>query len=211
MIRLEYVPLQTVVLWDKNPKKHDLSKIATSIERYGFKDPPKYDSTLGGLVEGNGRTQALRLIQSANKPIPKGIGTDVDGNWCIPVLFGDDFESTAVATAYAIDHNNLTLSTLSAVEALKVWDADGYMALLDDLAEYDGFPVTVNRNDLSLLMDEIMDSDSFGKRPSDGSSSSKSSDDDVEEYQIVVICRDTDHLRNTLIQLTEMGLEVIVK
>ena len=65
-LRLEYVPLRTCVLWDDNPKRHDVGGIIESIQEHGFKDPPKYEPELndgkGGLGTGNGRmhcTQAL--------------------------------------------------------------------------------------------------------------------------------------------------------
>jgi hypothetical protein len=205
MLKLEYINLEDAQLWDRNPKKHDLNAIAESIERYGFNDPPKYDSALKGLIEGNGRTQALRLLKSANKPPPRGIALTENGNWAMPVIFGNDFDSVTIASAYAIDHNNLTLSNMSATEVLKIWDADGYMSLLEDLGDHDGLPVTVNRTDLALLMEDIIEED--------GGFSNASSDSDEEElrFELVVICDSPTNLRKTLIELTDLGYEVIVK
>lgn len=65
---IRFVPLDVIskldeTLWGENPKKHDLKAIYKSIDRYGFTDPPKWDTNLndgrGGLIYGNGRTAAL--------------------------------------------------------------------------------------------------------------------------------------------------------
>lgn len=123
-VQIRFLPLSAVtnlskVLWAKNAKKHDLKGVLESIERYGFIDPPKWDSQLndgdGGLIYGNGRTATIvgALIEAkrlGHEP-PRGIPTAIDsGEWCIPVKFGVDSESEAMAMAAAIDHNNLTLS-----------------------------------------------------------------------------------------------------
>lgn len=61
-LRIRYVPLDTLVRWDANPKRHDLPQLIALIRRYGFKDPPRWEPALnggaGGIVEGNGRTDA---------------------------------------------------------------------------------------------------------------------------------------------------------
>ncbi len=63
LLRVEYVPLDLALLWDDNKKVHSLPHLIASIERYGFKDPPKFEPHLndkrGGIVEGNGRFEAL--------------------------------------------------------------------------------------------------------------------------------------------------------
>ena len=63
LLRIEYIKLDQAALWEKNPKKHDIDLIIQSIEKYGFKDPPKFEPSLnnneGGFVEGNGRIEAL--------------------------------------------------------------------------------------------------------------------------------------------------------
>ena len=112
-LRLEYVPLSTAVEWDwvENPKCHDLGGICDSIMRYGFRDPPEYDGSLDAFAQGNGRVKALaHLYRQSPEPRPKYIGLAPDGEWAVPVLFGADSESAAVAKAYAIDANNLTLT-----------------------------------------------------------------------------------------------------
>ena len=108
-LSLKYVPLKTLAQWSRNTKKHDLPTIIKSFERHGFKDSLKYEPALnngaGGIVEGNGRDQALKTMfnQNKNHP-PRGIiqrGED----WMVPVLFGVDSKSQAAAESYGIDHN----------------------------------------------------------------------------------------------------------
>ncbi len=143
VLRLEYVPLDTLKLWDKNPKKHDLAQIAESIYRYGFQDPAKYDASLGGLIFGNGRTEALIQAQQAGKEPPRGIMLDDKGRWCAPVLFGNDLESENAASAFAIDHNNLTMAGSHTPEDMaRMWTAEGYQALMQGLKSADALPIT---------------------------------------------------------------------
>lgn len=167
-VDIRFVPLSKIkklskVLWNKNAKKHDLSGVLASIERYGFIDPPKWDSTLndghGGLIYGNGRTKTIvsALIESkrlGHEP-PRGIPTAIDsGEWCIPVKFGLDSENEAMAIAAAIDHNNLTLSgsELDLEQVSQIWNED-YVSLLQSIAAHDFMPVTVDDDDLQKLIE----------------------------------------------------------
>jgi len=110
-LELRYVPLDTVKRWDQNPKKHDLPALQESIKRYGFGDPPAFDSNLQALVYGNGRAEAVEKIQAAGEKPPRGIAVDGrNGKWLLPVIFGADQESREAAERFAIDHNTLTLS-----------------------------------------------------------------------------------------------------
>jgi hypothetical protein len=108
-LRLEYVRLETAVLWDRNPKTHDIPSIIESIQEYGFRDPPEFDGTLDAIVEGNGRTTALNLMYERNEQCPGYCFEDDDGTWIVPIIFGADSESVKAAEKYAVDHNLLTL------------------------------------------------------------------------------------------------------
>jgi hypothetical protein len=154
-LRLEYVPLATVALWDKNPKRHDVGGIIEAIQTYGFKDPPKYEPALnegkGGIVAGNGRIICLQMMKAEGMPRPRGIDETAD-DWAVPVVFGVDAESEAAAEAYAVDHNNLTMAggDYDGLEMAKIVtvDADVIDMLkpwaeppkLDDLASMYGDP-----------------------------------------------------------------------
>lgn len=193
-VQIRFLPLSAVtnlskVLWKKNAKKHDLKGVLESIERYGFIDPPKWDSQLndgdGGLIYGNGRTATIvgALIEAkrlGHEP-PRGIPTAIDsGEWCIPVKFGVDSESEAMAMAAAIDHNNLTLSgsDLDIEQMSKIWDED-YVALLRSIADQNVMPVTVDEDDLATLLlcldSPRVEPDGFGDEPDTHEKMSKNS------------------------------------
>jgi len=161
-ITIEYIPLSQAVLWDENPKQHDIGKIVQSIRNYGFADPPKFDAGLGALVYGNGRTHALRMMKQGGEDPPRGILVDGEGNWLTPVKFGVDAGSLEAAKAFAIDHNNLTLGDAFEVwDVAKIWDEDAYTAMLQELATDDTLPVTVDGDDLDALLRENALPDEF--------------------------------------------------
>lgn len=152
-LELRYMRLDQAVLWDENPKQHDLGKLAAAIRRYGFQDPPKFDSTLGALIYGNGRTHALMWMHKQHEQMPRGILRDQEGYWYLPVKFGLDLESQAVARAFALDHNNLTMAggEYSPLDIGRMWDEKAYTQMLRNLAEQNLLPVSVDGDDLDLL------------------------------------------------------------
>lgn len=180
LLRIEYIPLSKVLRWNRNPKKHDLGAIAESIERHGFVDPPKWDGTLnegkGGLVYGNGRDEALEWMKAQGRPLPRGVAySEALDEWCMPVVFGVDAKSQAAAEALAIDHNNLVLSggDYTAVDMARLWEGAEYTGLLSDLASLGELPLTVDGDDLDLLLSlgEVEPSgggDDFDATPDDG-------------------------------------------
>lgn len=152
-LRIEYVPLQQAQLWDRNPKRHDLDALRASIKKHGFKDPPKYEPVLnngeGGLVEGNGRTTVLLLMQKEGEKLPRGIAEDEGGDWAMPVIFGVDSASEKAAEAYGIDHNQLTVagSALRFDDYISMWD-DSISEMITDLSVDDQLPVSIPDEDL---------------------------------------------------------------
>lgn len=152
-LELRYIRLDQAVLWDDNPKQHDLGALAAAIRRYGFQDPPKFDATLGALVYGNGRTHALTWMRRQHEPLPRGILRDQEGHWYLPVKFGLDLESQAVARAFALDHNNLTMAggEFSPLDIGRMWDQGAYNQMLRGLSDEGLLPVTVDDEDLALL------------------------------------------------------------
>lgn len=159
-LQLKYIPLDQVVLWDDNPKKHDIGALIASIEKYGYVDPAKFDPNLnngkGGLVYGNGRSQCVQMLRDdpEKEIVPRGVCTDSDGNWYLPVLFGVDAESEAVARALAIDHNNLTMAggDFDLWEMAKMWEQQDYAALLESLQTQDAVPITMDRDDIAAFL-----------------------------------------------------------
>lgn len=148
-LNLIYVKVKDLQEWDRNPKKHDIPAIKRSFKKHGFKDLPKWEQILGGLVEGNGRFVALREMEEAGESEPRGILLDKEsGEWCVPVLVGVEAESRAAAEAYAVDHNNLTLggAGFSDLEIAELWDTEEYAKLIKDVVE--------NGEDFASISDE---------------------------------------------------------
>lgn len=155
-LEIRYIPLSQCMLWARNPKKHDSGIIAASIEAHGFKSAPRYEPALndgrGGIGAGNGRIQVLEAMQAQGRTPPRGIVVE-DGVWLVPVQFGVDAASQAAAEAYALDDNNVTLAggEFTAVDMSRLW-TDDYTDLLAELANLDMLPVSVDGDDLDVLL-----------------------------------------------------------
>jgi hypothetical protein len=158
-LELRYVPLDQATLWDRNPKKHDIGALVQSIERYGFKDPPKFEPKLKALAEGNGRSEALRILRDNGSPPPRGIAVSEDGEWLVPVLFGVDAVSRAEAEAYGVDHNQLTLAggDFGPADAVRLWDEESFKGILLDLKDLDELPVSWGPDDAGMLLEPAFD------------------------------------------------------
>ncbi len=157
-LRLEYIDLEQARLWDRNPKRHDFDALATSIKRYGFKDPPKFEPLLndgqGGIVEGNGRMETLQRMKKANEDPPRGIATLDNGNWAIPVLFGVDSDSEVAAEAYGVDHNQITMmgSGIDIADFSSMWN-DDIGVILKELSIDDELPVAYSGDEFLEYFD----------------------------------------------------------
>ncbi|MEM7481071.1 MAG: ParB N-terminal domain-containing protein [Acidobacteriota bacterium] len=153
-LELRYVPLAQARRWDDNPKKHDLEALVRSIETHGFGDPPKFDSTLGALVYGNGRTEALERMRAAGKEPPRGVGLLDEDEWAVPVIFGVDAESRAAAVAFAIDHNHLTLlgGGLGIEDLVQIWDEEALQDLLRTTPDAGPLLASLGPTDLESLV-----------------------------------------------------------
>jgi hypothetical protein len=155
---IRYVPLEQVRRWDRNPKPHDIGGLIESFNRYGFKDPMKFEPTLndgeGGVVEGNGRTEALMVMRDDGSEPPRGVALAKDGGWAVPVLFGVDAKSIQEAEAYALDHNNLTvLGGYFGPEWMhRLYDLEGLTELLADLGTQNALPVSIEGEDVDALL-----------------------------------------------------------
>jgi|GEM_PF-2339868 len=153
-LELRYVPLAQAKRWDENPKRHDLDALVRSIELHGFGDPPKYDATLGALVYGNGRSEALERMRREGKEPPRGILRLEGGEWAVPVIFGIDAQSHAAAVAFAIDHNNLTLlgGNLGLPDLFGIWDEAGLKRVLEEVPDAGPLLASLSTDDLAALL-----------------------------------------------------------
>lgn len=178
-VELRYIRVDDAILWEENSKLHDIGGLITSIEEHGFRDPPAWDGQLGAIVEGNGRTTALQIMEKQGKSIPRGVLQDSDGRWCMPVLFGLDAPSQMAATKYGIDHNNLTMlgGDFTVWDVARMWDTTPYINTLDELASKDQLPVSVDYDDLQYIKDaklrslsQLDDDDTMPDPPPSGDS-----------------------------------------
>lgn len=157
-MEIRYIRVADAALWEENSKLHDIGGLITSIEEHGFRDPPAWDNKLNAIVEGNGRTTALRLMEKQGRMRPRGVIEDSDGNWCMPVLFGLDADSQAAATRYGIDHNNLTMlgGDFTIFDVAQMWDTSKYIITLESLAEQGEMPTSVDFDDLDYIKDRTL-------------------------------------------------------
>ena len=141
------------LLWKDNPKQHDIGAVITSIVKYGFQELPKYDSNLG-IKAGNGRVEALALMEKdGDYELPRGLAKHKEsGQWAMPLIIGTDASSLALASAYAIDSNNLTMSggDLTGVEQSFVWN-ENYIKVLNSIHKDGTLPVSVDEELLPIL------------------------------------------------------------
>lgn len=158
-LTIQYVRLSEAVLWDRNAKLHDLGALISSIKRYGFRDAPILDATLGAVAAGNGRIEALRQMKDAGDPPPKGVHLVEGGEWVVPVQVGLDARSRAEAEAFGLDHNNLTLlgGNLGVDAVLRLYDQEQLKAILLDVNEAGEAPISLDGADLDALMKAFSD------------------------------------------------------
>lgn len=158
LLRLEYVPLSQAIIWDENLKEHDIGALVTAIWRYGFQDPAKYDGALKALVYGNGRMMALTMGKREGRPPPAGIALIEEADdWAVPVVFGNDLPSREVATAFALDHNSLTMAggEFAPWDIAKMYKESGYLDALQALAAEGELPISVDGEDLAALLSQF--------------------------------------------------------
>ena len=153
-LSLETIPIDEITLWNGNAKKHDLEAIKRSIRRHGFAAPAKFDATLGAVVFGNGRIQALRTMVEDGEDPPKGVTVQHDGRWAVPILYGLNAESRDAAVAFGIDHNALTLSggDLGFVDQLQIWDEQALQTLLNESPDAAELLIAFDADDLASLL-----------------------------------------------------------
>lgn len=153
-LQLRGIALDDLLRWAENPKRHDLQRIEDSIETHGFGDPPKFDATLGALVYGNGRIEALERMRSKGKSPPRGIRETEEDDWVVPVIFGVDAESKGQAVAFALDHNNISLlgGDLGFTDILQIWDEAGLQAVLEETPDAADLLVSLDRQDIDALL-----------------------------------------------------------
>ena len=166
-----------------NAKRHDIGAIATSIRRYGFRDPLAIDAALnngkGGVAEGNGRLESLLWMYQQDQNPPAYIKLTESGDWAVPCIVGGNSTTEAEGLAYSLDHNSLTMAggDFTALDISGLYNPAEYLELLERLAQADSLPVTVDGDDLDLLLEQISDENGQGDRGSGSEDDSESNSD----------------------------------
>ena len=227
--QIKFVALTKCVFLDGNPKNHDLPKIVASLRRHGFRSTPEFDGTLnkgaGGLVAGNGRIEALALMKNNKEEPPKGIATDDKGNWYVPLLFAFDAATEQLAMAYAIDHNSLTITGMSADDAAKIYDPGKLLKMMEAMGHET--PVAVPEENLASFMRTLALREAIesGEKGSDDSGQGDDYDpnepDESERYDVdneefltttrIIIVYEEEEVEviKALVGLENMGARVI--
>lgn len=128
-IRIEYVSIDEIKRWPKNPKRHDLDAIGASIDRFGYVQPLLRDEKTGQLAAGHGRLDRLAKMKADGSPPPKRIV--VEGtSWLVPVICGVSFANAKEAHAYVLADNRSSELGGYDDELLKaaLTDLDGLLA-----------------------------------------------------------------------------------
>lgn len=159
-LKLNWKTLSTLrgQLLKGNSKKHDIEKIIKSFQQYGFQDPIKLDNNLnegnGGIVEGNGRLQALLDMKAHGMLPPKNVQLGEGKEWLVPVLVGADLDSEQQAIAYSLDHNASTLWGTE-LNAIELFDNDRVLEQLKELTEENQPLFIVESGNTEKILEEL--------------------------------------------------------
>jgi hypothetical protein len=197
-------------LWKDNPKRHDLTQIQESIKRHGFQDVPKFDVHLeprepgleGPTKPANGRIEALDDMETSGRfDLPRGLALEKGtGTWCLPLIIGTDAASRAMARAYAIDANNLTMAGFTPEQQAGMWDTDQYLALIQQALDDEAMPVSLTDDQAHDLLDAIQPKD----EKEEGKPEFEISPELLERHDYVVIYCDNELDWNVLSELLEL-------
>jgi hypothetical protein len=135
-VRIEYVPLDEIERWPRNPKQHDVATLKESLTRFGFVAPIVMDDRLGRIVAGHGRLEALLALKAEGGEAPARVKVGKGGAWSAPVLRGVSFESEREAEAYLLADNRLV--------ELGGWDEKGLTDMLANLEDVRGIGWSVD-------------------------------------------------------------------
>jgi hypothetical protein len=143
-LSIEYLDLQEIAKWPRNPKDHDVSALRASFGRFGFVNPVIVNETNGHLLVGHGRVETLEALQAAGAPPPDGIQKE-GPKWLVPVVRGVYIEDDEHG-AYVIADNRLV--------ELGGWGDEGLLlALLQEIDERSGVEGTgFRRSDMEKML-----------------------------------------------------------
>jgi hypothetical protein len=151
ILHIEYVALADLKRHPRNPKDHDIGAISGSVNRWGFAEPVVIDERTGYLAAGHGRIDTLAQLKAQGGEPPVNVQlADFDGDWLIPVVRGNTFNSDSELEAFLVAANRLTI--------LGGWNEPELASLLQDLAAQDTALLEAtgyDADDLQALLDEL--------------------------------------------------------
>ncbi len=127
-MKIEYMTLEELEGWPRNPKRHDIKTISGSMQEFGYVDPIIIDEKTKKIVAGHGRLDSLKVLRGQGKEPPERIKAK-DGQWSVPVLRGISFKSEKDAERFLIADNRSA--------ELGGWDSQLLAEVLSDYVEED--------------------------------------------------------------------------
>lgn len=144
---IEYLPLEDLEKWPRNPKEHDLGEIHQSFKRFGYVNPIIINEKSGRMVVGHGRVDTLIQKQSLGEPPPKRIRKN-GKDWLVPVIRGIGFDDEMEAEAYGIADNRTS--------EVGGWNEGLLPDVLKDLAEGPGLEgIGFDGDDLDKMLEKM--------------------------------------------------------
>ena len=191
-IRVEYMSVEDIQKWPRNPKDHDLHEIRKSFYRFGFIKPVLVDEGTRQLVAGHGRLDTLRILRDSSKEPPKGVQVSKDGTWLIPVLRGVKFSNPAEAEAFLMADNRLG--------ELGGWNRDLLSTMLEEIVDVEGALEGIGFD----IADVVSMLEPIPKGNVDGS---KEANKTGENYLIIVVCEDEEQQSDLLDKFMKEGIQ----
>ncbi len=145
----EWVPIDALRRWARNPRKNDgapVERVAESIRRFGFVAPVVVWTSQRRVVAGHTRLKAMeRLLAEDATFVPRGAPAAA----LVPVRY-HEFASETDADLYAIADNRLA--------ELAAWDEQALAALLTELGALDAKGVQIaygSAEEVEALLDSL--------------------------------------------------------
>jgi len=152
-VELEWISIDDVKPWDRNPKDHDVGLIITSLRTYGYVRPATVNRATGKLLLGHGLIEALRQMKANGDDPPRRVRAQ-NGTWTIPVVM-TDLESPLHEPYVIIDNRSTELGG---------WDEGLLPSILLDLAKEDRLDITgFDEHDLSEMLARLEDPEPKGR------------------------------------------------
>ena len=148
-VRIEYMDLEQLKAWPRNPKAHERGLIQTSIGRFGFVDPIVLDERSGCIASGHGRVEALREMKEAGQSPPDRVVISASGDWSVPVVRGVSFKDEDSLARYAVAANRLV--------ELGGWDDDVLVQVLERITDDSGLDGTGYAEDDVTALRAVLD------------------------------------------------------